>query len=169
MRKKWLVRAAVVIGVFVASLLVATPAMAMWDWCDCDPVLNIGGHTVSLDAALQGDPKEIRGNIAFTVTVPRGTQINVVYCEPNATVKINYNNSYNSNYNDNNNSTSNCNDNNSWGSFRQSPCSIPVSVSVDINTKTVYNTRLTVGLDGKQIAQVMGTTRHDLEYSFTVK
>ena len=163
MKRKWLIRAAVVLGVFVSTLLIAAPAMAMWDWCDVDPVLSIGGHTVSLDASLQGDPQQIRGDIVFSVTVPKGTQIRVVSCERGATVKINYDNSSN---NSNNNSN---NDDNNLTACRRGSSSIPVEVSVDINTKTVFNTRLTVTQDGKQIAQVLGTTKHDRECDFTIK
>ena len=86
MKRKWLIRAAVILGVCMATLLIAAPAMAMWDWCDRDPVLNIGGHTVSLDVSIKGDPQEIRGHIVFSVSVPEGTQVSVISCEPDAKV-----------------------------------------------------------------------------------
>jgi hypothetical protein len=162
MKKKWFIRAAVMLGVCVATLLIAAPAMAMWDWCDIDPVVSIGGHTVSLDAAFQGDPQQIRGDIVFSITVPKGTQVHIISCEPNAEVKINYNNG-------NGNDCNNGNNGNDRSSFRQSSRGIPVAVSVDINTRTTFNTRLTVSLDGTQIDQEQGTTRHDLESDFSIK
>jgi len=169
--KKWFLRGVVVLGVFVATLVIAAPAMACWDWCD-DPILTIGGHNVSIVASIEGDPAQIRGNIEFTVTVPKGTQVSVIFCEPNATVRISYNNSSNSNNGqngNNNNNGQNGNNNNSSSSYRPISQSIPVDVSVDINSKTVLNTQLTVTLDGQQVAQDQGTTRHDLSCSFTIK
>ena len=143
--KKWLVRAAVVLGVLMATLLVAAPAMAMWSWCSLDPTLNIGGHTVSLQADIQGDPDAVNGNIWFNVTVPKGTPVSVVYIDPGAKVKIYYTD----------------------GSSKNK---MPVNVSVvDINTRDIYPSRLIVSLDGNQIALVEGTTADDLNYNFTIR
>ena len=144
MNKKWLVRAAVVLGVLMATLLVTTPVMAAWSWCSLDPVLNIDGHTMSLQADIQGDPDAVNGNIWFKVTVPEGTPVSVVYIDPGAKVKIYYTD----------------------GSSKNK---ISVDVSVDINTRETYPSRLIVILDGKQIALVEGTTADELIYNFTIR
>jgi hypothetical protein len=157
MKKKWLVRAAVALGVCVATLLITVPAMAMWDWCGCDPVVDINGHTVSLDASIQGDTQQIHGDIVFTISVPQGTDITVVSTEPGAEIHINHGNS---GY--------------GYGSGSQlfkwsvGSSDIPVSVSVDINSKTEFNTMLVVTVDGVQVAQDQGTTRCDLECDFAI-
>jgi hypothetical protein len=140
-------------------LLIATPAMAMWDWCDVDPILDIDGHTVSIDASVQGDPQQICGDIVFSVSVPRGTPVSVIYCEPNARVKINYNSSYNSN---------SCDEGERF-SRHEGLRGIPVSVSVDINSKAKFNTRVIVTVDGEQVAQDQETTRGKLSCSFTIR
>ena len=143
MKRKWLIRAAVILGVCMATLLIAAPAMAMWDWCDRDPVLNIGGHTVSLDVSIKGDPQEIRGHIVFSVSVPEGTQVSVISCEPDAKVNINYSD--------------------------VSSNVIPVAVSVAINTKTTFDAKLTVSLDGKKGTLLAeGDTDCDLAGSFVL-
>ena len=165
MKKKWMVRAAVALGACVAALLITVPAMAMWDWCACDPILDIGGHSVSLDASIQGDPELIRGDIVFTVSVPQGTDISVISCEPGARVHINYSNSgrgygFGSGLF-------------KWSVFNHSgPHSasntIPVSVSVKIKSRTEFNTMLVVTVDDVQVAQDEGTTRHNLNCDFTI-
>ena len=143
MRKKWLLRAIVMLGVCVATLLIAAPAMAIWDWCDVDPTLSIGGHPVSLDAAYQGNPADINGKISFVVTVPRGTQVLVGTLEPNVNVKVRFGDA--------------------------SSSGIPVDVSVSIKSKTSYNTSLSVSLDTKQILkQERGKTNSTLEYDFVI-
>jgi hypothetical protein len=156
MKSKWFLRVAAILGVCMASLLVATPAMAMWSWCDVDPVLNIEGHTVSLDALLQGDPTQIRGDIVFSVTIPEGTHVSVIFCEPNARVEINYD-------------RTKCDEDKNHSKKSVNSHEIPVDVSVEINTKTTFNTKLVVTLDGKLILQEEGTTNHDLEANFTIK
>jgi hypothetical protein len=142
MRKKWLLRASVLLGICVAALLMAAPAMAIWDWCDVDPLLNIGGHNVSLDAGYLGNSSDINGKITFTVTVPQGTGVSVVSVEPGAFVKIRYGG--------------------------DSSTGIQVQVSVNIKTKNLDDTHLTVSLEGAQIAEEQGTTAADLAYSFVV-
>lgn len=154
--RKWLPRGMVVLGVCVAMLLVASPAMAKWSWSDCDPILDIEGHTVSLLASIEGDPAQIDGQILFNVTLPRGTDVAVVYCEPNARVKINYNNA------------SGWDVDNAWSRGNRSSA-IPVSVSVDIDSKEKFNTRLVVTVDGVQVAQELGTTRGKLFSSFIIQ
>lgn len=165
MKKKWLVRGAVALGICVATLLITVPAMAMWDWCGHDPVLAIAGHTVSLDASVQGDPQQIRGDIVVTVSVPQGTDITIVSIDAGTEVHINYSNS-------------GC----GWGYgsslFKWSvpdhftkhgqSDDIPVSVSVDINSKTQFNTMLVVTVDGVQVAQDQSTTCGSLGCDFTI-
>jgi hypothetical protein len=148
MKNKLLIRAAVILGVCMATLLVATPAMAIWDWCDVDPVLSIDGHNVSLQAAIQGDPQQMHGKIAFRVSVPEGTEVSVISCEPNARVIIKYDKSKSGVDDDH---------------------SIPVEVSVDIKTKTTFNSRLGVSLDGEQISQEQGNTDSELVSSFIIE
>jgi hypothetical protein len=125
MSKKWLVRILGVIGVVTSALLVTTPVAAMWDWCEVDPTLSISGHTVALQASMQGDPQAVIGQTVFTVSVPWGTSVSVVSIEKGAKVNINY-----------------CGM--AWGN------TVPVRVNVDIKTKgrTSYKTRLTVCVDG---------------------
>jgi hypothetical protein len=125
MSKKWFGRLLAVIGAITAAMLVTIPVAAMWDWCEVDPTLNIGGHIVALQASMQGDPQQICGQISFTVSVPRGTRVSVLSVEKGAKVDINY-----------------CGV--AWGN------TTPVRVSVDIKTKgkTSYKTRLTVNVDG---------------------
>jgi hypothetical protein len=143
----------------MAALLVAAPAMAMWDWCDVDPSLSIGGHDVSIQAAIQGDPTLIRGNIVFTVEVPFGTQIRVDSCDPGARVVIKYDYSgfsfgFGNSY---------------WGGWNKPSKDIPVDVSVDINSWKTFQTRVVVFVDGKQVAQdTATTTRGDLDCQFTL-
>jgi hypothetical protein len=153
MNKKWLVRAAVAVGVLMAALLVAAPAMAMWDWCDRDPVISIAGHTVSLDASIQGDPKQIdkmKGDMVFTVTVPKDTEISVISCDDGAQVKIVYGPK--------------------TPPHGKSSGDITVKVSLDIPAPkhTTFNSQLTVTLDGVQIIQDQGTTDIDLNDNFTI-
>ena len=156
MKKKWMIRVAVLFGVCMAALLVAAPAMAMWDWCDVDPSLSIGGHNVSIQAAIQGDPTLIRGNIVFTVEVPFGTQVKVISCDPGAQVRIQY--GYNGFYGG------------SWGGWYQTSRGIPVDVSVDINSWKTFQTSVVVFVDGTQVAQDNATTTHgDLDCQFTIQ
>ena len=152
MTKKWIMRALMMAVVFVAALVIAVPTMAMWSWCDIDPVVNINGHIVSIDVGLQGDPQQIRGEIEFTVTVPKGTLVKVVSCDSNAEVNVKYNNSARS-----------------WDKNGSNEGSTPVDISVDINTKTTFNTRVTVSMDGKQVIQETGTTKHDLDCNFIIQ
>ena len=140
MNKKWLVRGAVVLGILMAALLVTAPAMACWDWCGCDPTLNIGGHTVSLQASIQGPTQEILGNIKFTVSMPKDTDVSVISVDPGAQVLIN----------------------------RSQNAGDPVEISLDIHTKATYNTMLFVIVDGQQVAQLQGTTASDLDYYLTL-
>lgn len=140
MRKKWLIRATVILGVCVATLLIAAPAMAIWDWCDVDPTLSIGGHTVSLDAAYLGNSHDINGEITFIVTVPRGTPVSIGKVDPGVQLKIRY---------DGNSSNG-----------------IPVEVSAGIKANTNFDTKLTVVLDEKQLVVKNGMTNNSLDYSF---
>ena len=134
---------------------------------------------------FQGDPGLIRGDIVFTVSVPQGTDISVVSCEPGATVHINYSNSgcgngfgsgsdngfgYGLDYGFGNSFGSGFL---RWGvsshfSNHSGSNDIPVSVSVDINSKTKFNTMLVVTVDGVQVAQEEGTTKHNLDSDFTI-
>jgi hypothetical protein len=86
MQKKWILRVIVLLGVFVSSLLIVAPAMAIWVWCDVDPTLNIDGHVVSLQTSIQGDPQEINGKIKFSVSVPDGIKSSVVSCDHDANI-----------------------------------------------------------------------------------
>jgi hypothetical protein len=165
MRKKWLIRATVLLGVCVATLLIAAPAMAIWDWCDVDPTLSIGGHTVSLDASYQGDPSQIRGKIEFTVEVPAGTQVKLISCDSTAQVKIVYDKC---NDNRDNNENGNGRQNDNRDSYHKSSKGTSVEVSVDIKSKTAYASLLTVSLDGKKITLQKSTTDKDLDYSFVI-
>ena len=146
MNKKWLVRAAVVIGIFMATVLISAPAMAMWSWCDVDPVLNIGGHTVHVQAFIQGDPQKIHGNVEFTVSVPKGTKISVISIDP--TYKIQVTISYYTN--------------------KSSSPGIPVAVTVKIGTKEAYPTNLVVSVDTIQVANVLGTTKDSPHCNFII-
>ena len=169
MKKKWMIRVAVLIGTLMAALLVAAPAMAMWDWCDVDPTLTIGWHNVSIQASIQGDPTLIRGNIVFTVNVPKGTQVKLVSSDPGAQVKVNYTNSDENNYGDNSNGNGR-NDHGNGGSYHGSSKGIPVDVSVDINSWTMFKTKVVVYVDGNLVAQdTATTTRGDLDCQFTIK
>jgi hypothetical protein len=146
MNKKWLGRLLVGIGVTMASLLVTTPVAAMWDWCEVDPTVAISGHTVALQASMQGDPEQVIGQTVFTVSVPWGTSVSVVSVEKGAKVNVNY-----------------CGF--SWGN------TIPVRVTVDIKTKgrTSYKTRLTASIDGKsQTVLDDSTTDHSLSGTFNL-
>jgi hypothetical protein len=138
--KKWLARVAAVLVVCVASLVVATPAMAIMSWCDADPVINIDGHIVSMNAAILGDPQDIRGHVTFNVTVPRGTQVSIISIDEGAKVKIKY-------------------DKKSVDT---------VAISVNIKTKTTYEAKLIVVMDDQQLAEVLGTTNSPLEYAFSL-
>jgi len=142
MRKKLLIRAAVVLGVCLATLLMAAPAMAIWDWCDVDPILTIGGHSVSLDAAYLGDSQDINGKITFVVTVPRGTPVSIDAVDPGVKVKVRYDG--------------------------DSSNGIPVGVSVSIKSKQTYDTTLTVTLEGTQLTVETGNTDDTLGYSFII-
>jgi hypothetical protein len=136
MQKKWILRVIVLLGVFVSSLLIVAPAMAIWVWCDVDPTLNIDGHVVSLQTSIQGDPQEINGKIKFSVSVPDGIKSSVVSCDHDAKVKI------------------------SGGKGTQ------VQVFVDIKTKTTYIDQLMVFVDGTQVVFDKGTTDGELVCSF---
>lgn len=148
MRKKLLIRAAVVLGVCLATLLMAAPAMAIWDWCDVDPTLTIGGHTVSLDASYQGDPSQIRGKIEFIVEVPAGTQVKVVSCDSTAQVKV----IYDKNSDDRDNEGNRYNKHNDNRNFCNTGSrGIAVDISVDIKSKSSFPTQLIIILDAKKI------------------
>ncbi len=146
MKSKWFIRVAVILGVCLTMLLVANPAMAMWSWCDLDPELNIDGHTVKLDAGFLVDtvnPQSVNGKITFNITVPVGTQISVMSCEPGANVKIRYDKS-------NVNSVD------------------EVVISVDIKTRIECGTRLTVtGLNDGSV-EIPGTSGSAIEYRFNL-
>jgi hypothetical protein len=150
MKSKWFLRVAVILGVCMACLLITTPAMAMWSWCDLDPVLNIEGHTVKLDAGIWGDtvdPKSVNGKITFNITVPVGTQISVISCEPGANVKIRYD-KFNINSGD------------------------EVVISVGIKTKIVYGMRLIItdlsNASPIEIENEEGTSDSALEYRLSL-
>ena len=152
MKKKWMIRVAVLFGVCMAALLVAAPAMAMWDWCDVDPSLSIGGHDVSIQASIQGDPSLIRGNITFTVEVPYRTHVEVISCDPGGKVVIKYDSP-----------------GPKGGRGNKTSKGIPVEVSVDINSQETFHTKVVVYADGKQVAQdTATTTRGDLDCQFTL-
>ena len=152
MTKKWIMRTMVMAVVFVAALDIAVPTMAMWSWGDIYPVVNINGHTVSIDAGLQGELQQMIGKIAFTITVPKGTLVKVISCDSNAEVNVKYNNS-----------------SRSWDKKGSNEGSTAVDISVDINSKTTFNTRVTVSIDGKQVIQETGTTKHDLDCNFIIQ
>jgi hypothetical protein len=141
MNKKWIVRAAAVAAVCVASLLIAAPVLAPWGWCDVDPVLNVNGHTVNLDAAIQGDPQVLNNGVDFYVVVPRGTEISVVSCDQGADVTI---------------------INAPWRSDS-------IYVWVCFNTHSNFPAMLTVLVDGQQVSQATGTTNLGLGGSFSVE
>jgi hypothetical protein len=160
MKKKWLIRIAVLVGACMAALLVAAPVMAMWDWCDVDPSLSIGGHNVSIQAGIQGDPSLIRGNIVFTVEVPFGTQTQVISCDPGGKVVIQY---------DSPGPGDGPKDGPKGGPGHKNSKGIPVDVSVDINSWQTFQTRVIVFVDGKRVAQdTATTTRGDLDCQFTI-
>ncbi len=138
--RKWMARVATALVVCVASLVIATPAMAIMSWCDLDPVININGHTVSMDAAVLGDPQEIHGHVTFNVTVPRGTQVDIISIDEGAKVKIRYS--------------------------KESVDT--VEISVDIKTKTTYEAKLVVLMDDQQLTEVLGTTNSPLEFAFSL-
>jgi hypothetical protein len=140
MNRKWLIRAAVSIAVCAASLLIAAPVLAPWGWCDEDPVLNINGYKVNLDAAYQGDPSLVSG-MEFHVNAPAGTQISLLACDPGATITINFNN----------------------GNGNQG-----IKVSVEFNTGEEYAATLTVSVAGTPVNQVAGNTQEGLATSFNV-
>jgi predicted AAA+ superfamily ATPase len=91
-----------------------------------------------MDASILGDPEDIHGHVTFEVTVPRGTQVDVVSIDEGAKVKVRY---------DKNKADT-------------------VEISVDIKTKDTYETKLVVTMDDQQLAEVSGTTDSPLEYVF---
>jgi hypothetical protein len=138
LNKKWLLRAMVAVAVGIVSLLIAVPVLAPWGYCDTDPVLSINGHTVNLDAAIQGDPSALSG-ATFHVNAPAGTQIDVISVDPGAVLKINCNNGNNQS----------------------------IKVSVDFQTSSEYSAIFSVSVDGQTVAQSSGTTLEELSASFS--
>ena len=144
MKKHRLLRVAVILSVCITALLIATPVLAMWSWCDIDPVLSIGGNTVQLHAIVYCEtPEEIRGHVVFEVTVPKGTDASVISIDPyvKAKVKIKEN--------------------------KKAPAG-QVVVTVDINTKKTYDVQFEVTLNGVQIAFITGDTKNSPEFAFDI-
>ena len=137
--KNWILRGAAILGVLISSLLIVAPAMAMWDWCDVDPTLSIGSHTVSIMASVKGDPQDINGKIKFYVVAPEGLSSSVISTERAAKVKLSAGNNGN------------------------------VEITADIKTKAVYEWKIEVLVDGAQTAVVYGTTNNALYCTFPLQ
>jgi len=88
MKNKWLIRSAVLLGVCMAALLVTTPLMAAWSWCDVDPILSINGHEVHWQAFVLGDPALIVGKVEFDITAYKGTDVKVLYVDSYFKTKV---------------------------------------------------------------------------------
>jgi hypothetical protein len=113
--------------------------MAMWDWCDVDPVLNIGGHIVTIRASILGDPEAINGKIKFYVVVPDGVSSSVISVDHGGKVKV------------------------TCGTGAK------VEVIAAIKTKTTYDSQLIVLVDGNPAASALGTTDNALDCTFLIQ
>jgi hypothetical protein len=138
MKKLLLWRLSVVLGIIATFFLVTAPALAIWEWCIFDPQLNINGRVVDLNVLIRTDgnqDKLFNGNMVFTITVPRGTDAEVIYCEKKIKVRI---------------------------VETDRPASgtdgTPVDISLQVKSKDCSLLKLDVSLDKQSIAEVEGTT-----------
>jgi hypothetical protein len=144
MKKKWMIRVAVLIGTLMAALLVAAPAMAMWDWCDVDPSMTIANHAVELHVAILTDPNALPDNISFTVSVPKGTAL-TMGDTGGTKVKVKYNG-------------------------KAASTGTAVAVSVNVNSGENLQIEFMVFDNTKKIADIFGFTHGPaLSYSFVLK
>jgi hypothetical protein len=139
MNKKWILRVTVVLAVVISALLMVAPVMAMWDWCEVDPALNINGHTVNIVASIQGNPQDINGKIKFVVVVPEGVSSSIISCDHAGKVKI------------------------------DTGTGAEVEVFAYLKTKTTYASQLIVNIDGNQVAFARGTTDNQLTCTFDIQ
>jgi hypothetical protein len=157
MKNKWLIRSAVVLGACMAAVLIAAPVMAAWSWCSVDPVYSINGHTLRLQAEIQGDPEDVRGHVTFRVEVPKGTDISLVSLDPEwkAKSEIHYVNDRDGKKDEHDKDNEDV-----------TPGTIPVKVTYDLKTTEDYPCVLIVTLDNQEIARVDGTTKGHGEGDF---
>ncbi len=150
MRKKWCIRLAVIVSVFAAFVLSAAPALAILDWCGGDPQLNIEDHNLDLKVSILTETtrydKLIIGNMLFTVTVPYGTDAEVIFCEKKMKVKI----------------IESC-----W--LRpNADGSIPVKVTLTTYARERCPLKLEILLDGAPVTTLEGTTNSLLSYRLNI-
>ena len=136
--KNWILRGAAILAILISTLLIAAPAMAIWDWCDVDPIVSIGTHTVSIMTSIPGDPHDINGKIKIYVVVPEGLPSSVISSDHAGKVKL---------------STGN---------------NTEVEVTAQIKTKVAYDSKLVVLVDGIEAATVTGTTDNALVCTFMI-
>jgi len=137
--KNWMLRGVAILGVLISTLLIVAPAMAMWDWCDVDPTLSIGSHTISIMASIKGDPQDINGKIKFYVIVPDGVSSSIISCDHAGKVKLT--------------------------SGPVADCEVIAA----IKTKSTYKSQLVVLVDGVPAATVLGTTDNALVCTFLIQ
>ncbi len=150
MRKLWLVRAAVPAALILTMLLVAAPAMAIWEWCEMDPELVIDGHAVTLQALVEGESGQVaqavRGNTWFRVYIPRGVDGAVVSTEDKVKAKI---------FEDKELVTDGAG-------------AIPFNVALTVNTHGTYPLCLIVSVDGEIVGEVFGNTSDGIKAEFSL-
>jgi hypothetical protein len=148
MKKLWFYRLAVVVGVITSFFLVAAPALAIWDWCAFDPQLKINGHVVDINVLIQTDgnqDKIFNGNMVFTITVPRGTDADIIYCEKKVKVRI---------------------VEATWPA--SSGTNTPVAISLQIKAEECNPLKMIVTLDGQSNAIVDGVTCRVTNYNLVI-
>jgi hypothetical protein len=150
MKKMWLMRLAVIATVCLSMLMIASPALAIWEWCELDPVITIDGHTVSIQGMVQGDPQQvaraIKGNILFEVSVPHGVNTKVVFIEKNAKLKI---------------TEDKC-------SSEHDNHAVNIDVALSVKTHEEYPMMLKISVDGVVVGEILGNTEHELNTRVTL-
>lgn len=148
MKKTWLMRAAVPFAVCLVILLMSTPAMAIWEWCEMDPELIIDGHTVTLKALVEGDSADvaqaIHGNTWFRVYVPRGVDSALVSTEEKVKAKV---------FKDKNLEV-------------DADGGVPFTVSLKVNTQEAYPLYMVVLVDGEVVGEIFGDTSNGIKAQF---
>ena len=148
MKINWVMRTAILIAVCLSMLIVSTPALAIWEWCEMDPELVIDGHTITLQALVERESTEVaeavHGITWFRVYVPRGIDAAVVSTEDRVKAKI----------------------------FKDKDLAVdgagavPVKVALTVNTQDIYPLCLRVSVDGEIVGEIFGDTSNTLTAQF---
>ena len=138
MKNHWLIRVGAILAACALALLAVVPVAAPWGWCEVDPVLSVDGHELSIDIAIQGDPAAIQDGMKAFINLPGAADVSLISSDSNVSTRIVVNHGV----------------------------SEKARVSVKFDTRENYPAKLTITLDGNQVAVVEGTTQNGIDCKF---